>query len=39
MNTVLAAISCALCHSTVDNSFAPDIGKRRDGWANRGLDP
>src|SRR5687767_10737224 len=27
-------ITCALCHSTVDNSFAPGIGKRLDGWAN-----
>jgi cytochrome c5 len=32
-------ITCALCHSTVDDSFAPGIGKRRDGWANRDLDP
>ena len=24
--------TCALCHSTVDNSFAPGIGKRLDGW-------
>lgn len=32
-------ISCALCHSTVDNSFAPGIGKRLDGWANRDLNP
>jgi hypothetical protein len=31
-------ITCALCHSTVDNSFAPGIGNRRDGWANRDLD-
>ena len=31
-------ITCALCHSTVDNSFAPGIGKRLDGWANRDLD-
>jgi hypothetical protein len=29
---------CALCHSTVDNSFAPGIGKRLDGWANRDLN-
>jgi hypothetical protein len=29
---------CALCHSTVDNSFAPGIGRRLDGWANRDLD-
>lgn len=32
-------ITCALCHSTVDNSLAPGIGKRLDGWANRDLDP
>ncbi|MGV3495147.1 MAG: c-type cytochrome [Ramlibacter sp.] len=32
-------ITCALCHSTVDDSFAPGIGKRRDGWANRDLNP
>jgi mono/diheme cytochrome c family protein len=32
-------ITCALCHSTVDNSFAKGIGKRLDGWANVDLDP
>jgi len=31
-------IQCALCHSTVDDSFAPGLGKRLDGWANRDLD-
>ena len=31
-------VQCALCHSTVDNSFAPGIGKRLDGWANRDLN-
>ncbi len=31
-------IQCAICHSTVDDSFAPGIGKRLDGWANRDLD-
>jgi cytochrome c5 len=31
-------ITCALCHSTVDNSFAPGIGQRLDGWANRDLN-
>jgi len=31
-------ISCALCHSTVDDSFAPGIGHRLDGWANRDLN-
>jgi hypothetical protein len=32
-------ITCALCHSTVDDSFARGIGKRLDGWPNRDLDP
>lgn len=31
-------ITCALCHSTVDDSIAPGIGRRLDGWANRDLD-
>ena len=31
-------ITCALCHSTVDNSVMPGIGKRLDGWPNRDLD-
>ncbi len=31
-------IQCAFCHSTVDSSFAPGIGKRLDGWANRDLN-
>ena len=31
-------ITCALCHSTVDNSFAAGIGRRLDGWPNRDLD-
>lgn len=31
-------VTCALCHSTVDDSFAPGIGRRLDGWANRDLD-
>lgn len=31
-------ITCALCHSTVDNSFAPGIGKRLDGYPNRTLN-
>jgi hypothetical protein len=31
--------TCALCHSTVDNSFAPGIGRRLDGWPNRDLNP
>jgi mono/diheme cytochrome c family protein len=32
-------VTCALCHSNVDDSFAPGIGKRRDGWPNRNLNP
>ncbi|MDR6538658.1 c-type cytochrome [Variovorax soli] len=32
-------VTCALCHSTVDNAFAPGIGKRLDGWPNRDLNP
>lgn len=31
-------ITCAICHSTVDDSFAPGIGSRLDGWPNRDLD-
>jgi hypothetical protein len=31
-------ITCALCHSTVDNAFAFGVGHRLDGWANRDLD-
>jgi mono/diheme cytochrome c family protein len=31
-------ITCALCHSTVDNSFAPGIGHRLDGWPNHDLN-
>ena len=31
-------IQCAFCHSTVDSSFAPGIGHRLDGWANRDLN-
>jgi mono/diheme cytochrome c family protein len=31
-------ITCALCHSSVDNSFTTGIGKRLDGWANTDLN-
>ena len=31
-------ITCALCHSTVNDSFAPGIGQRLDGWPNRDLN-
>ena len=36
---VRVGITCALCHSTVDDSFAPGIGSRLDGWANTKLNP
>ncbi len=36
LNTI--GIQCSLCHSTVDNSLAPGIGHRLDGWANRDLN-
>jgi mono/diheme cytochrome c family protein len=32
-----AGITCAFCHSTVDNAFVPGIGYRLDGWPNRDL--
>src|SRR5918994_6191403 len=40
-NNTLATIgiTCALCHSIVDDSVAPGIGKRLDGWANTSLNP
>lgn len=31
-------LTCAICHSTVDDSLAPGIGRRLDGWANRDLN-
>jgi hypothetical protein len=31
-------VSCAICHSTVDDAFAPGIGHRLDGWANQDLN-
>jgi len=37
-NLSSVGIECALCHSTVDNSLAPGIGHRLDGWANRDLN-
>jgi hypothetical protein len=37
-NIQSVGIQCALCHSTVDDSFAPGIGSRLDGWANRDLN-
>lgn len=35
---VAIGVTCASCHSTVDNAFAPGIGHRLDGWANRDLN-
>lgn len=35
---VAIGITCAMCHSRVDNSFAPGIGKRQDGWAATNLN-
>ncbi len=37
-NLTSIGIQCALCHSTVDDSLAPGIGKRLDGWAARDLN-
>ncbi len=31
-------LSCAVCHSTVDDSVAPGVGRRLDGWANHDLN-
>ena len=31
-------VTCALCHSTVDDSLMPGIGRRLDGWPNRTLN-
>lgn len=39
MSLTRVGITCALCHSTVDDSFAAGIGKRLDGWPNRDLNP
>lgn len=38
-NLVSVGISCALCHSDVDDSVMEGIGSRIDGPANRDLDP
>ncbi len=37
-NISSVGITCALCHSTVDDSLAPGIGRRLDGWAARDLN-
>ncbi len=31
-------LTCAVCHSTVDDAFSPGIGHRLDGWPNRDLN-
>jgi cytochrome c553 len=38
-NITRVGITCALCHSTVDNRIAAGIGSRLDGWPNRDLNP
>jgi hypothetical protein len=35
---VSMGIQCAFCHSSVDDSLAPGIGHRLDGWGNRDLN-
>jgi hypothetical protein len=37
-NVTTMGVTCALCHSTVDDSFAKGVGHRLDGWANRDLN-
>jgi mono/diheme cytochrome c family protein len=37
-NMASIGVTCAACHSTVDNSFAPGIGNRLDGWPNQDLN-
>jgi hypothetical protein len=37
-NLQAVGITCALCHSTVDNALTSGIGHRLDGWANRDLN-
>jgi mono/diheme cytochrome c family protein len=31
-------LTCAVCHSTVNDSVAPGVGRRLDGWANHDLN-
>ncbi len=38
-NLTRMGITCALCHSTVDDAVMPGIGRRLDGWANVDLNP
>ena len=37
-NLTSLGITCALCHSSVDNSFTTGVGRRLDGWANTDLN-
>ncbi len=37
-NLTSVGITCALCHSSVDNSLTTGIGRRLDGWANTDLN-
>jgi mono/diheme cytochrome c family protein len=37
-NLARVGITCAFCHSTVDNALLPGIGHRLDGWPNRDLE-
>jgi hypothetical protein len=37
-NLTSVGLTCAVCHSTVDNSLTFGVGHRLDGWANRDLD-
>lgn len=37
-NLTSVGITCALCHSTVDDSFTAGIGSRLDGWPARDLN-
>jgi hypothetical protein len=37
-NLKSVGVTCALCHSSVDNSFSKGIGRRLDGWPNRDLN-
>jgi hypothetical protein len=36
---VQLGVTCALCHSSVDDALMPGIGHRMDGWANTDLNP
>jgi mono/diheme cytochrome c family protein len=38
LHLVRLGVTCAICHSTVDDSFTKGIGKRLDGWPNRDLN-